>query len=304
MFPEIVEAAMSINMNSFILDSEILGWNYEKDTFMTYQETMQRRRKYDVSKLSDSIPVKAMVFDILYRNGQNLLEIDTVDRVELLNKEIGDTDGGISLALTEQVSDLDVLNSIFDNYVEKGLEGIIVKMKKGGYNPGSRDYEWIKLKKSMKKGLVDTFDLVVVGYFKGSGRRSDFGLGALLGAVYDDEKDTFETVCKVGTGLGDELLKDMSNILKEIEIKEVEKRVVCDKGLEADVWVVPKYVITVEADEVSRNIGKGNGLVAGGLSLRFPRLIEFGRDKGPYDATTLKELVSIYNKQKNIVKNA
>jgi DNA ligase-1 len=96
----------------------------------------------------------------------------------------------------------------------------------------------------------------------------------------------------------------MSNILKEIEIKEVEKRVVCDKGLEADVWVVPKYVITVEADEVSRNIGKGNGLVAGGLSLRFPRLIEFGRDKGPYDATTLKELVSIYNKQKNIVKNA
>ncbi len=304
MFPEIVDAAASMELNSFILDSEILGWNYGKDTFMTYQETMQRRRKYDVAKLSDSIPVKAMVFDILYRNGQNLLEIDTVDRIELLKKEINDTDGGISLALTEQVSDLSMLNSIFDSYVEKGLEGVIVKMKKGGYNPGSRDYEWIKLKRSMKKGLVDTFDLVVVGYFKGSGRRSDLGLGALLGAVYDDEKDTFETVCKVGTGLDDELLIDMASILKEIEIKEVEKGVVFDKGLEADVWVVPRYVITVEADEVSKNIGKGSGEVARGLSLRFPRLIEFGRDKGPYDATTLNELLSIYNKQKNIVKNA
>ena len=156
----------------------------------------------------------------------------------------------------------------------------------------------------MKKGLVDSFDLVVVGYLKGSGRRSDLGVGALLGAIYNEEQDTFETVCKVGTGLGDELLKDIYSKLEKNKEKKVSKNVIFDKNIEADVWVSPKYVMTVEADEVSRNIAKTNGVVAGGLSLRFPRLIEFGRDKNPYEATTLEELINIYEKQKNIAKNA
>ena len=301
MFPEIVDAARSLGMDSFILDSEVLGWDYKNDTFLTYQETMQRRRKYDVSKLSDSIPVKAQTFDILFRNGENLLNTDTYKRVEILKKELKDTSGGIALAETEIVSDIKSLDELFEMRIAQGYEGLIVKMKEGSYSPGNRDYEWIKLKKSMKKGLVDTFDLVVVGYLKGSGRRSDLGVGALLGAIYNEDKDVFETVCKVGTGIGDDMLKEIYVKLEEIKLKDIPKDVLFNKNIKADVWVAPKYVITVEADEVSKNIAKSSGAVADGMSLRFPRLIEFGRDKNPYEATTLEELNSIFEKQKKVI---
>ena len=131
MFPEIVDAARSLEMDSFILDSEVLGWDYEKDTFLTYQETMQRRRKYDVSKLSDSIPVRALTFDILYKNGENLVGMDTDERVGILNDALVNTERGICLADTEIVSDIEKLDEVFEERVEQGYEGVIVKKIKG-----------------------------------------------------------------------------------------------------------------------------------------------------------------------------
>lgn len=304
MFPEIVDAARQIGMESFILDSEILGWNYEKGTFLTYQETMQRRRKYDVGSLKESIPVKAMVFDILYKDGKDLSELDTLKRIEILEESLLDTTEGISLSETVRISSVKDLDVVFDDYVEDGLEGVIVKQLNGSYHPGVRNYEWIKLKKSMKKGLVDTVDLVVVGYYKGSGRRSDLGFGALLGAVYNEEGDSFDAICKVGTGFSDDAIKDVYKQLSEIELQKQPKDVVVYKGLEPDVWVQPKYVFSVEADEISNNIGKDSNGIGGGLSLRFPRIIDFGRDKNAQEATSVKELLSIFEKQKDMQKKA
>jgi DNA ligase-1 len=301
MFPEIVDAAKEIEVDSFILDSEVLGWNYEKKTFLTYQETMQRRRKYDVGSVRESIPVKAMIFDVLYKNGEDLSEINTFERIGILEEEFSDTTGGISLSETFEVSSVKELDEIFDDYVKRGLEGVIVKQLEGSYKPGARNYEWIKLKKSMKKGLVDTVDLTVVGYYLGSGRRNDLGFGALLGAVYNEETDSFDAICKVGTGFDDDSIRNIYEKLNEIELKNQPKDVQVYKDLIPDVWVNPSYVITVEADEVSRNIGKDFGGIGSGLSLRFPRIIDFGRDKLAQECTSVKELLSMFDKQKNMI---
>ena len=67
-----------------------------------------------------------------------------------------------------------------------------------------------------------------------------------------------------------------------------------------DIWVTPKYTITVDADEITKNISNSKELVGGGLSLRFPRLIEFDRDKSIEDITTVKELVQMYKMRKNV----
>ena len=64
-------------------------------------------------------------------------------------------------------------NEDFNENVEKGYEGVIVKMSTGGYLPGVGTMIGL-LKKSMVNALVDTVDLVCVGYYFGSGRRSDF----------------------------------------------------------------------------------------------------------------------------------
>ncbi len=295
MFPEIVDAARDLPEDSFILDSEIVGWDYQKDHFMSYQETMQRRRRYSVADKMVEIPVKAFTFDILSLDGKSLIRKDTVERLKILKKLLDDTKGGIELAESKEVSTEKEVKDYFDKSVEKGLEGVIVKQGKGGYKPGVRNYEWVKLKKSMERDLIDSVDMAIVGYFYGSGRRADLGLGAILAAVLNKKKGTYDAICKVGTGMGDELLKDMSKKLGELKLKSIPKNVRILDSLVPDVWVEPKYVVTVDADEITKTISnKGKALVGAGLSLRFPRLIEFDRDKLVEDITTVAELESMY----------
>jgi len=298
MFPEVVIAAQQIDKESFVLDSEILGWNYKKDTFLSYQETMQRRRKYSVDTKMEDIPVQAMIFDILYQDGDDLTQINTFQRIKILNREYIDTPQGIKLSETKEIANENDLEEVFEEYISKGLEGIIVKQKEGEYKAGFRNYEWIKMKKSMKKGLVDTIDMVIVGYFTGMGRRANLGLGALLGAIYNDEKETFDVVCKVGTGLTDEMLKSLSKKLKKEQIKERCKEVRGGNLLIPDIWVKPSIVVTVEADEITRNLNRSEDSVGAGLSLRFPRLVDIREDKGVEDITTVHELVEMFKMQK------
>ncbi|MDD4382301.1 MAG: ATP-dependent DNA ligase [Candidatus Dojkabacteria bacterium] len=297
MFPEIVESAMNVKKESFVLDSEVLGWNYKDDRFLSYQETMQRRRKYGIKGKQEDIPVKAFVFDILYLNDVDLSEEDTEKRIRILDKDFKHLSGSIEICLTKVINGQDELINIFNENVQKGLEGIIVKQFNGSYLPGVRNYEWIKLKKSMEKKLVDTIDLVAIGYYSGFGKRGKIGIGAVLGALYNDKDDRFEGICKVGTGFSDEQLKNTLSELEMISLRNKPKNVEVDELLKPDVWVEPKIVFSVESDEITRNI-KANINIGSGLSLRFPRLIEWGRDKGPEEATTAEELEHLYSIRK------
>lgn len=296
MFPEVVQEAMAMKADSFILDSEILGWDHRKGNFLSYQETMQRRRKYGVKEKSENIPVKAMVFDVLYLNGKDISELDTEIRVKAIKEVLPDTTRGISPSPTEGVDNIERLREIFNRRVKEGLEGIIVKQKSGQYLPGVRNYEWIKLKKSMEKGLVDTIDLAAVGYYHGSGKRGTLGVGAVLGAIYNTEDNTYEAVCKVGTGFTDELLSKIFEGFSGSVLSKKPVNVLVEDTLIPDVWVNPETVFSVESDEITRNLKADKG-IAGGLSLRFPRLIEWGRDKTAEEATSLEELMRLFSLQ-------
>jgi len=290
MFPEVVEAAMNIDKESFILDSEVLGWDEENQKFLSFQDTMQRRRKYEVRNLKERVPVRAMVFDVLYLNGTSLMTENTITRIVKLEEL--NTKGGIAITETVTIGNMKKLKEIFNEKVGEGHEGLIAKQKSGGYLPGTRNYEWIKLKKSMMEGLVDTIDLVAVGYNFGSGRRKNLGMGSVLGAIYNEKEDMFVAICNVGTGFSDEQLKDISKQLKTDSLSGRPKNIVVENGLEPDVWVEPKIVFTVEADEITKKKDSKY------LSLRFPRLTVWGRDKMITEATTLTELEEIYTKSK------
>ncbi len=300
MFPEIVDSAKKIKNTSFILDSEVVGWDYDKNKFMSYQETMQRRRKYSVESKSTDIPVKAFVFDTMYLDEKPVVNMNTGERTELLKDVISGTQGGIVLAETKVFSKQDEIKRYFDKCINDGLEGIIVKQISGGYKPGIRNYEWIKIKRSIDKGLVDTVDMVVVGYYKGSGRRASFGLGVILGAIYNEKEDTYDAICKIGTGMSDNILKEIFSKLEQSVVDTQPKDIRIIDTLIPDVWVMPKYVITVDADEITKSISNKGELIGEGLSLRFPRLIEFDRDKRVEDLTTVKELIEMYNMRKKI----
>jgi DNA ligase-1 len=162
----------------------------------------------------------------------------------------------------------------------------------------------VKQKRHSSGELKDTVDCVILGYIYGRGKRAEFGAGALLVGVYDDQKDIFVTVSKIGTGLSDDEWREIHKRADQIKVDHKPARV--DSQIVPSVWVKPEIVIEVLADEITRSqlhtAGKDEALPVlpdgrQGYALRFPRLVNFRNDKRPEDATTVAELKTMYDNQ-------
>jgi len=289
MFPEIVDGVKNIDCENIVLDSEIVGWNSAERSYLSYQDTMTRRRKYDVNIIKKSVPVNAFIFDVLFLNNTNCTKNTQKERIDILkNIDISKTKD-IQLSPTDIISTDKELRELFNKYIMRNLEGVIIKKPNSVYSPGVRDYDWIKIKRSIENKLVDTLDLIVLGYFFGSGKRAQFGVGAILCGIYNYREDRFESFTKVGTGITDEQLKIIFERLEKIKVDKQPKNVVCRNILVPDVWVYPEVIVTVSADEISKN--RLNSSIAKGYSLRFPRLVEWDRvDKQSNDIFKVEDL--------------
>jgi len=133
----------------------------------------------------------------------------------------------------------------------------------------------------------------VLGYYHGRGVRSKFGIGGFLVGVYDKEKNTYKTVSKIGTGLTEEDLMFLKKECDKIKIKERPKNVEINKLLNPDVFVEPKIVVEIGADEITVSPTH-----TAGFALRFPRLIKFRPDKSPEDSTSINEIQKMYKNQR------
>ncbi|MFH1751564.1 MAG: ATP-dependent DNA ligase [archaeon] len=302
MFPEIIQAAKKqIKAKSVILEGEALAFNEEAKEFYPFQVTIQRKRKYDIEKMSRELPLKLFAFDILMLNDKNLLDLNLSERHKLLEETILK---GETIIVTDNfiAKNSKVIRTYFATAVEKGLEGIMAKDLKSKYIPGARKFAWVKLKRLEKGRLLDSLDVVIIGFFKGRGKRTQFGLGALLTACYDKKEDCFKSLAKIGTGLSETQLKDLSTKLSKIKSSIKPVRVLSD--IVPDYWVKPKYVIEVRADEITESPTHLTAIKQGkGLALRFPRMMSYRDDKKPEDATTEKEIISLYKKQKTVSVN-
>lgn len=299
MFPEIVRAALKqLDAKSVIVEGEALAYNKLSDEFYSFQVTIQRKRKYGVSEFAERYPLKLFLFDMLMYEGRSLLDQPFRKRRETLKRVLKK---GEVLELAEAIvtDNAEKLEQYFQHCVARGLEGIVAKDLNAPYIAGARKFAWIKLKRSYKGELSDTLDLVIVGYFKGKGARTKFGLGALLAASYNKEHDVFESVAKIGSGFTEEQLKELERMLSKIALKSKHLRVVSE--LEPDVWVEPKYVIEVRADEITKSPVHvcGKRELKEGLALRFPRMIKLRSDKKPEQATTTEEIIKLFNQQKH-----
>jgi DNA ligase-1 len=166
------------------------------------------------------------------------------------------------------------------------------------YQAGARNFNWVKLKRTTSGQLNDTVDLVLLGYYFGKGKRTEFGLGALLAGVYDSEHDRFDTITKIGTGLSDAGWREIHQRADKLQVKEKPARV--RSLLTPDVWLKPEVVVEVLADEITPGTNHTAGKIGDspGYALRFPRIVSFrGADKRPEDATTVKEIIEMYKQQ-------
>ena len=250
MYPDLVDAASKLHVKSGIFDGEAIGYNSKTGKFVPFQETVQRKRKYGIEEMAKSIPLKVFVFDSLFLNGKTLLTVPFRERRELMEKELGGEKGDIVLAQHHIVTEADKLRELFNNCIKDGLEGIVAKKLDAPYRAGGRGYHWVKFKKTTEGKITDTIDCVLMGAYRGRGKRAQFGLGAfLIGVPGKGEK--YYSISRLGTGLSDEQFRQMYKEVEKLKVEDKPNTYEVDKEAEPDVWVRPQLVLEILADEIS-----------------------------------------------------
>lgn len=245
-----------------ILDGEVIAFKDGRPR--PFQFVLQRfRRKYGITSMMEQIELVPHVFDILYLDGETLIDLPLAERRKKLDQVVPDL-----VAPQVQSGDAAVLEQVYNDALAAGHEGIMVKDLGSRYLPGVRGKNWIKVKPE-----VDTLDLAVIGAEWGEGRRARI-FGSFLLAC-QDEAGRLLPVGKVATGLSDELLAELYALLKDSVIAHAGKEVTFE----------PNLVIEVGYAEIQRSPNYESG-----YALRFPRFVRIRDDKGIEDIDTLETL--------------
>ena len=302
-YPDIVEnIGNSLDVNEGIFEAEIVAINENTGEFLPFQELMHRRRKYKLKEAVLQYPITVNFFDVLYFDGKNCLGLKYSERRKILESSVKENNFAklIPIAIVKNENQIE---DFLENSINSGCEGLMLKILDAPYRAGIRGGNWLKLKREYRNELGDSLDLVVIGAYFGKGRRTG-RYGTLLLATYNEEKDNFPSICKVGTGFTDESLDQLYQILSNKVILKKNPRV--ESEMEADVWFEPELVLEIVASEITLSpihkteldtIRKGSG-----LALRFPKFTGKIRvEKSPEDASTGEEVSSLYKGQTKVV---
>ena len=304
-YPDIIEKIpKNLKANDAILEAEVVAINGDSGEFLPFQELMHRRRKYKVEKAVLEYPITVNFFDLLYLNGKSCLDLVYLKRREAL-QQILEEDEFAKLVPMSIVQNENEVEDFLENSINSGCEGLMLKMLDAAYKAGSRGSYWLKLKREYRNELGDSLDLIVIGAFFGRGRRTGT-YGTLLLAAYDDQNDTFPSICKVGTGFKDEDLDQIYQLLQDKITLKKNSRV--SSEMEADVWFEPELVLEIVASEITLspihktafNVIRKNS----GLALRFPKFTgKIRMEKTAEDASTTQEVLALYKGQTKVIQN-
>ncbi|WP_135612876.1 ATP-dependent DNA ligase [Methanococcoides sp. AM1] len=276
--PDIVEAVKeNVKADSAILEGEAIAVD-EKGDPRAFQDILKRfRRKYDVETTVREIPLILNLFEILYLNGEVLIDMPLSDRRDVLVGCVENTDR-IKVDYQVLTDDVEKVNEIYSAALAAGHEGVMIKNPGAPYSPGKRGKNWLK-----KKPLMETLDLVVIGAEWGYGRRANL-IGSYALACFDPDAGTFLPIGKVATGFSDEQLAELTELLSD--------QIVVESGREIE--LKPELVFEVAFEEIQKSTNYESG-----YALRFPRLVNVREDKSPEEAETLERIESIYLAQRS-----
>ena len=281
-----------------ILEAEVVAINEDTGEYLPFQELMHRRRKYGIEQAIADYPVALNFFDILYAGTADLTGKKYTFRRRKLEETVKATERTRPVPAIS-TGDPAEMEKFMEVAIASGCEGLVVKDPDSSYRAGAREFAWIKLKREYRSELTDTIDLVIIGAFHGRGRRAGTYGTYLLGTL-DDERSVFTSVAKVGTGFSDEDLAKLPRLLKPFESHVKPPGV--ESEMVPDIWFRPQLVIEVIAAELTlspiHTAAMGKIRPGAGISLRFPKFTgKIRDDKKAEDATTVKEIVAMYQRQ-------
>jgi DNA ligase-1 len=308
-FPEL-PPALAAFPQPLILDGEILAWSESASQALAFSELQKRLgRKKPSPQLIRDVPVVYMVFDILFRGEQLLIEQPLAERRKILLESFDSVPAGafnvghsvataaetpqgslifepaiamesgpprVVLAPALQANSAQQLEELFQQARQRGNEGLMIKDVTSPYTPGRRGKAWLKLKKELA-----TLDVVVTAVEWGHGKRnkvlSDYTFAVRNG-------DRLLNVGKAYSGLTDAEIAEMTQWFLEHTIE--------DQGFRR--MVEPRIVLEVAFNNVMRSDRHESG-----YALRFPRIVRLRNDKTPQEIDTLDSVRDVYERQKS-----
>ncbi|KAL8821240.1 MAG: hypothetical protein Q9191_007349 [Dirinaria sp. TL-2023a] len=297
---------------SFVLDCETVAWDTEQKKVLPFQQLQTRKRK-DVKAEDIKVKVKVFAFDMLFYNGESVVEKSFRERRDILHKAFVPVEGEFAFAQYGDTSELEEIQILLDESMKASCEGLMVKMldtEESGYEPSKRSRNWLKVKKDYLSGVGDSLDLVVLGAYYGKGKRTSV-YGAFLLACYSTSKQIYETVCNIGTGFSEAILESLHAKLSRHTIdkpKPFYAHSAVPKD-QPDVWFEPRFVWEVKTADLTLSPRYRAGAdslhdpTGRGISLRFPRFIKEREDKKTEEATASRMVVEMYQKQESVTRN-
>ena len=302
-YPDIVDnIGKYIDADNGVFEAEIVPINENTGDFLPFQELMHRRRKHKLDEAISQYPITVNFFDVLYYDDiGDCSNLRYTERRNILEKIVKD-EGFAKLVEQSIIQNEDQIEGFFENSINSGCEGLMLKTLDAPYRAGTRGSNWLKLKREYRNDLGDSLDLVVIGAYFGRGRRTGL-YGTLLLGTYNPEEDNFPSICKVGTGFTDESLDQLFQILSNKVTLKKNSRIISE--MEADVWLEPELVLEIVASEITLSpIHKtGLGLIRKdtGFALRFPKFTgKIRYEKAIEDASTDEEVLTLYKGQSKI----
>jgi len=270
--PDVVEQVINnIRCKEAILEGEVIAVS-EDGRPLSFQNLMRRfRRIKRIEETITEIPVKLYLFDIIYLNGQTLIDQPYSER----RKRLSGIVGNIELVPQLLTRDLGEAQKFFEEAKKKGHEGLMAKMIESKYTPGRRGKKWLKIKEA------ELLDLVIVGADWGYGRRVNW-LSDYYLAAKNEESGDLQIIGKTFKGLTDNEFEEITKRLKTLMIAE-ERRTV---------RVKPEIVVETAFDEIQKSPKYKSG-----YALRFARITRIRDDKGVEDVDTIKKVKRLYENQ-------
>ena len=289
-FPDVVKViSKSVKGRSFILDSEVVGYDKKTGKYRPFEAISQRiKRKYDIEETIKDLPVEVNVFDCLYLDGKSMIDLPFIERRKVVEKIVKEEKLVIRPAVQIITDNGEKAMEFYENALKIGEEGIMIKALNAPYKQGRKVGYMCKM-----KPIVNDIDLVIVGAEYGTGKRGGW-LTSYIVACKNENEDLVE-IGKVSSGLKEKDTENKSSLSRKLPEEEVsgeegftyEQMTKLLKPLIKDekdnyVGVKPEVVVSVTYQNIQESPSYDSG-----YALRFPRISHYRPDRG------IKDIVSI-----------
>lgn len=219
-YPPVAKALKNLG-HDIVVDGEVVVFNEEGKP---YFDALQLYNGHDT-------PINYCVFDILWLDGYNLMELPLTDRKEILKELVADND---VLRFSESFDDGEAL---YQQALDLDLEGIVAKRKDSSYVSDARDSRWLKTPTRKRQ------EFVIGGWAESDKVRS---FKSLLFGAYNNNGD-FEWIGRSGGGYKHSEMPGILAQLQELEMSQTPfvNKVLDTKGAKTH-WVKPELVANFE----------------------------------------------------------